>query len=191
VNLKTGTPCTRYLFSVDEYHRLSEVGLFTEDDPVELLNGEIIIMSPIGIKHASMVNRLNRLLNRLFRDRTIISIQNPLALAPMSEPEPDLMLLKPREDCYAEQHPRPEDVLLLIEVSDTTLGYDQEKKIPAYASAGISEVWLIDVQAQTLTSYTQPQPSGSYAKLTQLISDTSFAPHAFPEAALQFSDLGW
>jgi Uma2 family endonuclease len=191
VNLKTGTPCTRYLFSADEYHRLSEAGLFTEDDPVELLNGEIIIMSPIGIKHASMVNRLNRLFNRLLRDRTIISIQNPLALATMSEPEPDLMLLKPREDCYAEQHPRPEDVLLLIEVSDTTLGYDQEKKIPAYANAGISEVWLIDVQAQTLTSYTEPQPSGSYAKLTQLSSDTTFAPHAFPEAALQFSDLGW
>jgi Uma2 family endonuclease len=191
VNLKTATPCSRYLFSAVEYHRLGEVGLFHEDDPVELLNGEIIIMSPIGVKHATMVKRLNRLFNRLFRDKAIVSIQDPLALNEMSEPEPDVMLLKPREDCYAEHHPRPSDVLLLIEVSDTTLAHDQEKKIPAYASAGIIEVWLIDVQSKTLTIYTEPNPQGSYAKVTPQTVNTPFSPTAFPEATLQFSDLGW
>jgi Uma2 family endonuclease len=191
VNLKTAPPCSRYLFSVEDYHRLGAIGLFTEDDPVELLNGEIIIMSPIGIKHASMVKRLTKLFTNRLRLEADVSVQDPLALAPLSEPEPDLMLLKPREDCYAEQHPRPEDVLLLIEVSDTTLGYDQEKKIPAYASAGICEVWLIDVQAKTLTAYTEPRAQGSYAQVTQQMDNTCFSPVSFPEATLQLSDLGW
>lgn len=137
----------RHLFSLEEFHRMGHSGIFGEDDRVELIEGEIVEMSPIGSAHAATVNRLNRLLTTQAGERAIVTVQNPLSIpgedaAVDSEPQPDLMLLEPRNDFYAEGHPTPEDVLLLIEVADTTPDFDRTVKLPVYAGGGVAEVWV-------------------------------------------------
>jgi len=181
----------KLLFSAEDYHRLAKTGLFQEDDPIELLNGEIIIMSPIGTPHASMTTRLNTLLGARANGLAIVTQQNPLALDPYSEPEPDLMLLKPREDYYASAHPGPSDVLLLIEVSDTSLDYDQGPKLTAYAKGGVPETWIIDLAGRSLTIHRTPDPSGIYRVIHRPAHGTPFAPQALPSLTLTLTDLGW
>ncbi|GAB4186525.1 MAG: Uma2 family endonuclease [Roseiflexaceae bacterium] len=148
---------TRHSFSVDDYARMRLAGILTEDDRVELLDGEVRQMSPIGSFHAALVNRLAALLMRMVGDRAIVSIQNPIQLNDYSEPQPDLVILAPRADYYAHAHPRPDDVLVIIEISDSTAAYDRDEKIPRYAAAGIEEAWLIDVAAQHIEQYTHPK----------------------------------
>jgi len=138
---------TRRRFTVDEYHKMVDCGILHEDDRVELIEGEIVQMSPIGSRHAAQVRRLNRVLGRLVADRAIVAVQDPVALSPDSEPEPDVTLLAPRPDFYRARHPGPEDVLLLIEVSDSSADHDREIKLPLYARAGIREVWIVDLAA--------------------------------------------
>src|ERR671938_544657 len=132
-------------FSVDEYYRMGEAGILTEDDRVELIEGEIIEMSPIGSRHAACVNRLNTLLGRHLRQTAIVSVQNPIRLDAYSEPEPDVALLRPRADYYESGHPTPADALLIVEVADTSADYDRIIKLPLYAKAGIPEAWLVDL----------------------------------------------
>lgn len=146
----------RYRFTVDAYARLRDAGLLREDDRVELIDGEIREMSPIGARHVSLVNRLTALLVRLAGDAAIVSVQNPIRLNEYNEPQPDLALLRPREDAYASALATPEDVLLVIEVADTSLAYDQQEKLPRYARAGIGEVWLVDAGRQIVEQYTMP-----------------------------------
>ena len=129
---------------------MGEVGIFTEDDRVELIEGEIIQMTPIGSPHAGRVARLNHVLMTAVGDRAIVQVQNPVILSPETEPQPDLMLLRPREDFYTGGHPQPKDVLLLIEVAHSSLNYDRNRKIPLYAAHGIPEVWLVDVDGARL-----------------------------------------
>jgi Uma2 family endonuclease len=144
-------------FSVSDYHRMLESGILSEDDRVELIDGEVREMSPINSWHSSMVNRLAQLLIELLQRRASISIQNPLILDDYTEPQPDLILLKWRDDYYAEQLPVAQDALVVIEVADTTLQYDRQQKLPRYAAAGIPEVWIVDAPSETIEQYLSPQ----------------------------------
>jgi len=125
---------------------MGEVGILAPDARVELIKGEIIDMSPIGSRHAGVVARLSCLFERAVGDKAIVWAQNPVVLSDLSEPQPDIDLLKPREDFYTAGHPRPKDILLIVEVADTSFKYDRDVKIPLYAQHGIPEVWLIDVE---------------------------------------------
>ncbi len=145
----------RWRFSVADYDRMREAGILTEDDRVELIEGEVRVMSPIGPCHAALVKRLNALLSRL-ADSAIVSVQDPIRLSDDSEPQPDLAVLCPRHDFYAQALPTPADVLLVIEIADTSVDYDRDEKIPLYAEAGIPEAWLIDATNDTIEQYTRP-----------------------------------
>ena len=151
---------TRRRFTVHEYHRMAEAGILHEDDRVELIDGEIIEMSPIGERHAACVRRLIGLLTRRIGDAAILDVQNPVRLWESAEPQPDLTLLRPRDDLYAAGHPPPEDVLLLIEVSDTSLAYDKNVKLPLYARAGIPEVFVVDLVNEAIERHTEPTEDG-------------------------------
>ncbi len=145
----------RRLFTVTEYERLGEAGVLNEDDRVELIEGEILTMSPIGSPHAACVNRLNAALTRILGQTAIVSVQNPIRLSEYSEPQPDIALLRPRADFYASGHPTPADVLLIMEVAESSLAYDRDLKIPAYAQAGIPEVWLWDLEDGVVSRYSR------------------------------------
>ena len=146
----------KHRINVDEYYRMAEVGLLAPDARVELIDGEVIDMVPIGSRHAAVVNMLTRMLVEATGNHAIVSVQAPIRLSARSEPQPDLALLKPRADFYRSGHPTAGDVLLLVEVSDTTLRYDREIKLPLYASHGIPELWLIDLGSNQLQQYFQP-----------------------------------
>jgi Uma2 family endonuclease len=179
---------TEHRFTVKEYYRMAETGVLRPDARVELLDGRIIDMSPIGPLHGSLVKRLNRLFTLKAHDRWIVSTQDPLRLADHSEPEPDLALLKPSPDVYAGRHPQPDDVFLLIEVSDSTLDYDREEKIPAYGRAGIAEVWIVNLNNATLEVYRDPHFTG-YGSKTVLSAGDQVAPQAFPDAVVDVAEL--
>ncbi len=150
------TEVETYRFSVEEFNKLGEAGIFDEDDRVELLDGEIIVMTPIGLPHAGVVMRLTAVLPRKLGDRIILDPQNPTVIDEFSEPQPDIMLLKPRKAFYKSKHPGPEDILLLIEVSDTTLQYDRGRKLCKYAECGVSEVWIVNLKNNTIEQYREP-----------------------------------
>jgi Uma2 family endonuclease len=135
----------RWHFTVADYHRMGETGILGAGDRVELIEGEIVAMPPIGSPHGGRVNRLNRLLSAALGDRAVLSPQNPIVLGEHSEPEPDLAVLRPRADFYTESHPQAADALLLIEVADSSIAYDLQVKVPLYARHGIPEVWVVDI----------------------------------------------
>ena len=149
-----------YLLTVDDYHAMGAAGILTEDDRVELIEGQIIAMSPIGSRHAACVKRLNQLLTQQTQGQALVSVQDPIYLGTYSEPEPDVALLRPRDDFYAEAHPGPEDVLLLIEVADTTVATDRRVKAPLYARSGIAEFWLILLEEDFVEVYRRPAERG-------------------------------
>ncbi len=151
---------TKRRFTVGEYHRLAEAGILSEDDRVELLEGEIFEMSPISSRHASCVDRLVQLFSERLGRRAIVRVQNPVRLSEYSEPQPDLTLLKPRADFYRAAHPQPDDVLLLVEVSETSGEFDRRVKLPLYATAGIPEVWIVDLSCEQIEVYRDPKPEG-------------------------------
>jgi Uma2 family endonuclease len=132
---------TRYRFTRADYYRMAEAGILGEGDRVELIEGEIYRMSPIGPMHAGGVDRLNRLFSRTFGDAVIVRVQNPVVLDDYSEPEPDLTLLRPRADFYTGEHPNPEDILLAVEVADSSADWDRRVKAPLYVRSGIPELW--------------------------------------------------
>lgn len=154
----------RKQFSVEDYYSMLEVGVLTEEDRVELIKGEIIEMSPIGSKHGGYVKMLSNIIKETLRQQVITSVQDPVRLGRFSEPEPDIAVLKPRADFYTESHPTPKDVFFLIEVADTSIGYDFDVKLPLYAAAGIPEVWILDVQAEQITQHTAPT-AHAYSKM--------------------------
>ena len=148
-------------FSVSEYHRMVEAGILGEDDRVEFVEGVIVEMAPMGSRHAACIRRLEAFLNKHTREIGIVSTQCPIRLDDASEPEPDIALLKARDDFYAREHPGPGDVLLAIEVSDTSLEYDTAVKLPLYARASIPETWLINLTTETIEVHSRPA-SGEY-----------------------------
>ena len=179
---------TEHRFSVKEYYRMAETGIFPPAARVELLHGKIIDMSPIGPFHGSLVKRLIRLFTLKAAERWIVSAQDPIHLDDHSEPQPDLALLKPSPDVYASGHARPEEVFLVVEVSDSTLDYDREEKIPAYGRAGISEVWIVNLNQATLEVYRDPHFTG-YSSKTILRAGDQTAPQAFPDAVVNVAEL--
>ena len=144
------------LFTVGNFHRMGEAGILGEDDRVELINGEILAMTPIGPKHAHCVRRLNALLTSRVGTSAIVDVQNPVVLGEHSEVQPDVVLLRPRPDFYSDSHPGPQDVLVVIEVADSSADYDRTVKVPQYARAGILEVWVIDLAARVIEVYRRP-----------------------------------
>jgi Uma2 family endonuclease len=178
----------RRRFTVDEYERMIAAGILVEDERLELIEGEILWMAPIGGRHAALVDRLLRRFTALPADLVQVRVQSPIRLPPDSEPEPDLALLRPRPDFYEAAHPGPEDVLLVIEIADTTLAYDRGAKIPMYARAGIPEAWLFDLAARALLVHREPR-GGVYRTVRVLRGDDTIAPLAFPQFVLRVGDL--
>lgn len=154
---------SRHLFSVADYCKLAEIGLLKPSDRVELINGEIIEMSPIKSRHASIVDQLFEEFVFQLRSKATIRSQNPIRLNDYSEPEPDLVVVQYRKDKYRYHHPTPAEVLLLVEVADTSLAYDQQIKLSLYAEAGIPEYWIINLNENQLEIYSFPEGS-SYQK---------------------------
>lgn len=175
-------------FTVQQYHLMHEAGVFAESDRYELINGEIRAMSPIGIKHAVCVARLTKQFERKLGDQAIIWTQNPILLSDQSEPQPDLAILKLRDDFYANALPTPEDILLIIEVADSTIAYDRDVKMPLYATNGIPEMWLFDVNQQIIEGYSQPSASG-YKRSQRYEQCDTLPLLAFPEVVFNWEDL--
>ena len=181
-------PLTRRPFTTTEYHQLIAAGVLTEDDRVELLNGEIIQMSAIGPRHAACVNRLIAFLSRKTGRFAIIAAQNPIRLDNYSEPEPDISLLKPREDFYAENHPVPADILIAIEVADSSLEYDRNIKLPSYARAGIPEAWLVDLISDRIEVHSQPH-NGIYQEVRIVQREQKVVSRSIPQLKLKAEDI--
>lgn len=177
-----------FRLGVDAYHKMIRAGIFDEDDRVELIDGELRAMPPIKPDHAGKNNRLNRLLSLRAGDAALVSVQNPLTIRPRSEPEPDLMLLRPRDDFYEGANPTPADTLLVIEICDSSLRYDREVKVPLYAANGVPEVWLIDLQQQRLELYREPVSDG-YRVLLRPEPSESVAPLLLPSLRIGVNEI--
>ena len=175
-------------FTVSEYYRMAEVDILTEEDRVELIAGQIVAMSPIGSRHAACVDRLNGLLHRQPEQAFIVRVQSPIALDAYSEPEPDLVLLRPHADFYAEAHPSAADVMLAVEVADTSIDYDREVKLPLYAQAGLPEVWLIDLQKGYIEVYVRPQ-GGVYQQRVEVTADATLTSPTVADLELAVADV--
>jgi len=163
---------TKHLTNLTEWRRLGEAAIFPPDSRVELINGEIFDMAPIGFNHAGHVIRLLNFFAPRVADKALINAQNPLQLGDLSEPEPDFMLLKPHADYYSSRHPSAEDVLLLIEVADTSLKFDQNQKLRLYALHGIPEYWLLNLNDMCLEVYRKPFGETYKEKTTLYPGDT-------------------
>ena len=177
----------RRLITVVEYEQMIRAGVFPEDDRLELIEGELIEMSPIGSAHAGLVTWLTRLFTEQFRDSALVYAQNPIRL-PSSEPQPDLALLKLRTDYYTERLPEPRDVLLLVEIADTTIAYDRAVKLPLYARSSIPESWLIDLDQQLIEVCRVPAASSYRDVHTARVGD-NLAALAFPEKSFPVGNI--
>ena len=175
-------------FTVDEYYKMAEAGILTHDERVELINGEIVEMSPIGSRHASSVSALDHLMAAQLGRRALVIVQNPLHLASRAEPQPDVMVVGWRDDFYAERHPEPDDLFLLIEVSDSTLDYDRDEKLTMYAGADIPESWIINIPDRMIEVYTDPS-AGEYRTRRTFSADETVSPTAFPDVTLPVSRI--
>ncbi|MBA3804648.1 MAG: Uma2 family endonuclease [Acidobacteria bacterium] len=170
----------RHYFTVDEFERMAGAGIFAKDARLELIEGEIVEMSPIGSRHAACVKFLSRFLNAAVGDKALISTQDPIQLDDYSEPQPDGALLRLREDFYRQAHPAPADVLLIIEVADTTVDYDRLVKVPLYAKAGIKEVWLVNLPGEQIEIYAEPA-GGAYQINKQIKRGEEAQAHSIPD----------
>jgi Uma2 family endonuclease len=175
-------------FSVQQYGLMHEAGVFAVGDRYELINGEIREMSPIGIKHAVCVARTTRYFQIKLGDRAFVWAQNPIILNDHSQPQPDLAILKWRDDFYANALPTPDDILLIIEVADSTIAYDRDIKMPLYAANGIPEMWLFDVNQQIIEGYSHPSPSG-YKRIRRYENCDTLSMNAFPEVIFNWEAL--
>ncbi|MFQ6039781.1 MAG: Uma2 family endonuclease [Candidatus Poribacteria bacterium] len=174
--------------SVAEYHKMGEMGIFKEDERVELIDGVIGEMSPKGSKHTASVMKLTNLLPRLLHGRALVSIQDPIVIDDDTEPEPDVAVIKPRDDAYASAHPRTDDVLLLIEVADTSLEYDREVKLPRYAAAGIPEVWIVNLVENVIEVYREPfvaSGMGRYRIRMEFVEGDMLTSQSFPDLKIE------
>ena len=175
-------------FNVDEYYRMAEVGLLSPDDRVELIDGEIVEMSPIGCTHAGTVDRSSAFLHRTLGGAVQVRVQNPVRLNDFSEPQPDVVLLKPREDFYTKSHPTASDVLIVIEVADTSVNYDRNVKLALYARAGIPEAWLMVLPKDLIEVHSQPE-NGKYQKVQRLKRGKTLVSPTMPTFSCKVEDL--
>ncbi len=175
-------------FTLDAYHRLGELGVLDEDDRVELLDGQIVEMTPIGGAHAACVFRLNALLSGRTGSDAGVSVQNPVVLAERWEPQPDLAVLRRAGGFSGAWLPGARDVLLVIEVADTSLERDRDIKIPRYAAAGIPEAWLVDLGADAITMYRAPSPDG-YREVVTVTRGGTLRPLRLPDITIEAADI--
>ena len=166
---------------------MAQAGILREDDRVELLEGEILEMAPIGSEHAACVARLTALFAQVHA-KAIVWVQNPIRLSERSEPQPDLALLRPRPDFYAQTHPGSADVLLVVEVAETSVEVDRDVKVPLYAGAGILEVWLVDIAGECIEIFQKPTPQG-YQEVRRTRRGDRLAPQTFPHLQLASDDI--
>jgi len=178
----------RYRFTVDQYHQMADAGVFAPDCRVELVDGEIFEMSPIDPWHAGVVNRLNERFVVALAGRAVVHVQNPTGLDRYSEPQPDIMLLRPRADFYGTAHPTPADALLLVEVSDTSLRHDRGRKLRLYARTRVPEVWIVNRRAEAVEVFRDPE-RGRYGVEISRGRGNDIAPTAFPDLVLAVSDI--
>jgi Uma2 family endonuclease len=178
----------RRLFTVDEYHRMAEAGILGADERVELIEGEIVQMAPIGPRHAGCVINATRMFITRLGDHAVVSPQNPVIIRPRSEPQPDLLLLRPRAVSYSRELPASHDVLLAVEVADTTVRFDRVVKSRLYARAGIAEFWLCLTMDGAVEVYREPGPDG-YASVTLHGSGETVSSLAFPAVSFAVTDF--
>ena len=178
----------RHRFSIEQYHEIIDHGIFAEDEPIELIRGEIVRKMPIGTSHAFAVNMLTRLLSKRLPESAMLSIQNPVLLTD-SEPEPDVAVLSFPTDAYASRRPVAEDVFLLIEVADTSLAFDRDVKGPVYAEAGIVEYWIVNLNNSTVEIYRDPQPDGRFATVTTASISATLSPLKFSDVSLRVDEI--
>jgi Uma2 family endonuclease len=187
-----GTPMEswpqRHRITVDEYYRMAEIGLLAPNAHVELIEGEIIDMAPIGPEHASVVDQLTRLLVRGVGESAIVRIQGSVRLSQVTEPEPDVAVLLPRADFYRHRHPSGAEIPLLVEVSDSSLRYDRDIKVPLYARYGVAEVWIVDLKNRRLLAYSGLS-DGQYRATTSTQHPSVVALAALPELRVDLSNL--
>ena len=179
----------RRLFNREEYHRMGEVGILKPTDRVELIKGEIVTMSPQGRRHRAFIDNLTQILGAGVAGRAIVSVQMPVVLSEDTEPEPDVQILRRGSVPYKERDASSEDVLLLIEVAETSLRYDRSTKRRLYAEAGIPEYWVVDCAAESIEVHRTPH-AGGYRDVSHLIGGTAtIAPHAFPDVTLTLAEI--
>ena len=175
-------------FTVAEYYAMAEAGILTEDDRVELLDGVIVEMAPVGSRHVGCVNLYTRWLSQLVGDRAILQVQGSIHLDDDTEPQPDLALLRNRPDFYSSSHAEPSDVLLLIQVADSSVGYDRHEKLPRYAQAGIPEVWITVLSERIIEDHSEPV-DGVYTRNLIYVPGDTISPGALPDIELAVSDI--
>ena len=178
----------KHPLSVDEYQRMADAGVFADGARIELIEGELFDMAPIGPDHQSLVDRLNEAFVLAVRREAIVRVQGPIVLGDRSAPEPDLSLLRRRESFYADAHPRAPDVLLAVEVAHSSLAHDRDVKLPLYARYRVPEVWLVDVAGRTLTVY-RDLGAGGYLRAERVEPSGPLAPTALPGAAVELRGL--
>ncbi len=174
----------RRLFNVDEYYRMGDAGIFHPEERTELIEGEIFTMAPIGIGHAACVSRIHRKVADLFAEKAFVRVQQPVQLFGESNLQPDIAFVKPKENDYEDAHPTAEEIYWIIEVSDTSLQYDRNMKLPVYAKAGIPEVWIVDMKSQVIEQYTIPS-NDMYKKLRKYKKGEALATVSFPEIPIE------
>ena len=180
----------RHRFTVEEYHKMGEAGIFSEDDRVELIDGEVVEMTPIGWRHMWCVRQLNRILVGFADERTArgdryeVDVQDPIFLDGHGEPQPDLVLL---HNPPVGRPPGPAEVALVVEVADTSLGFDRDVKLPRYSQAGISEAWLVDLNSETIEVHSGPGPGG-YRRTTRYTTGERVESATLPELAFDTSE---
>jgi Uma2 family endonuclease len=179
---------SKKLFTVDEYYRMAEAGILTENDRVELIEGEIIEMSPIGQRHFICVTRTTTFFIEAFGRKAVVTSQNPLLLTEWTAPQPDVTVLQPPLESYDTRLPKAPDVLLVVEVSDSSLRYDRDIKVPLFAAAGCTEVWIEDLQNDLILVYRDPS-NGAYNTTLTFHRGDSISPVAFPDKLFAVDDL--
>lgn len=178
----------RKRFTVDEYHKMADAGILHEDDRVELIEGEIIEMSPINVPHAVCVDRLTKKLVMGAGDRAIVRVQSPIFINERTEPEPDLVLLKPRDYLAMPYHPGPDDIMLVIEVADSTVRTDRRDKVPRYARAGIPEMWLVNIPRKIVEVYSEPV-EGKYRNVQRVGRGQTLSLTALPDVTIGVDEI--
>ena len=167
---------------------MGEAGILGEDDRVELIRGDIVQMTPIGTRHAACVNRLTAVFSRLIAGRAVLQVQNPVTLDNLSEPQPDISLARPRSDFYETAHPGPQDVLLIVEVADTSIDYDRKVKAALYAENAVPELWIVDLTRRQVDTWRSPGPAG-YRETGHLGPGESLFPLSFPDLMIPVNDI--
>lgn len=178
----------RRRFTADEFEHLAVVGILDEDDRLELLDGDIVEMTPISVDHAGCVNALTAIFTHKLGERVVAAVQNPVRLDDFNEPQPDFCLLRPRDDFYRTAHPGGLDVLLLVEVAHTSQRYDRHIKTPLYGRYGVQETWVVDVAHGVVDAYREPSPEG-YRQHRRVAPGEQLAPEAFPDLVLDVREI--